>query len=509
MTRLTRSSASILTSALAGFTLTAGAVDRSAAAAPMPGLGAALLERGLGHAVTSTRQATTAAPAPSAAASQRAPRSRATSGAPLASAAPASPPTTPVRVPQDTTGDEDGLPLEPARRLTYTATEGSWMSLDVSPDGESIVFDLLGDLYTVPIQGGRATRLTSGLAFDGQPRFSPDGMRIVFTSDRDGGENLWILSLDLSDTVQVTEGKNYRFQSPEWIIMAARELGLMPTTEGSLNFKLNLTEALDGYSGQEHNIPVYPLYEDIVRLFTETGIAYTPTLIVTYGGPWVENWFYEREDIHADPKLRRFMPHSEVDDRGLRRGQWFHESAYKFQEHAEFVADLVEAGGRAGIGSHGQLQGLGYHWELWAIQSGGLSEHDALRVATTIGADAIGLASEVGTIEPGKLADLVVLARDPLEDIRNTNSLVYVMKNGRLYEADTLNEVWPRQRELPRQWWAETEPDGVAVEGVRSVRSVHAFQLCSQTVQCGTGARSGPRPIRVTAPAHAVAPQNI
>ena len=101
---------------------------------------------------------------------------------------------------------QEGLPLEPARTVEFTATEGSWMSVDVSPDGRTLVFDLLGDLYTMPVTGGRATALTQGMAFDAQPRFSPDGRRIVFTSDRNGGEGVWILSLDLKDTVQVTRG---------------------------------------------------------------------------------------------------------------------------------------------------------------------------------------------------------------------------------------------------------------------------------------------------------------
>ncbi len=112
--------------------------------------------------------------------------------------------------------EDEGLPLEPARTISFTTTEGSWISLDVSPDGGTIVFDMLGDLYTVPIAGGRATRITSGIAFDGQPRFSPDGSRIAYTSDLDGGENVWIMSLDGSDATQLTEGKVSRYQSPEW-----------------------------------------------------------------------------------------------------------------------------------------------------------------------------------------------------------------------------------------------------------------------------------------------------
>src|SRR5512145_1573809 len=123
------------------------------------------------------------------------------------------------------------LPLVPTRKAEFTATKGTWLSLDVSPDGKTIVFDLLGDLYTLPIAGGAATRLTSGPAFDAQPRFSPDGKKVVFVSDRSGGENLWTLSLDLKDTTQVTQGNNNLYVSPEWApdgkyIAASRSGGL-------------------------------------------------------------------------------------------------------------------------------------------------------------------------------------------------------------------------------------------------------------------------------------------
>lgn len=250
-------------------------------------------------------------------------------------------------------------------------------------------------------------------------------------------------------------------QTRQWIIMAARELGLMPTTEGSLNIRQNLTETIDGYPGLEHSLPIYPLYGDVVTLFAETGRVYTPTLLVSYGGPWAENWFFSRENPHDDEKLRRFTPHEELDGLTQRRGQWFRDEEHVFEDHARFVKDLVDAGGRAGVGSHGQLQGLGYHWELWAMASGGLDEHDALRVATLYGAQAIGLDGDLGSLEPGKLADLVVLDASPLEDLRNTVAIRYVMKNGRLYDGDTLAELHPRQRELEPLWWWDGEPADV------------------------------------------------
>jgi hypothetical protein len=243
----------------------------------------------------------------------------------------------------------------------------------------------------------------------------------------------------------------------QWVIQAAKELGLMPTLEGGLDFKMNLTAVIDGYPGSEHSYPIMPLYNDAVQLIAQSGITYTPTLLVSYGGPWSENFFYERYDIHDNAKVKRFMPHDEIDQRAERR-PWFRENQYVFPRIAGSANAILKAGGHIGLGGHGQMDGLGDHWELWAMQAGGMSNHDVLKVATIQGANAIGMEQDLGSLEPGKLADLIVLDANPLEDIHNTNSVRYVMKNGRLYEGETLNEVWPRQRTLPKMWWWGTEP---------------------------------------------------
>lgn len=244
----------------------------------------------------------------------------------------------------------------------------------------------------------------------------------------------------------------------QWIIQACKEYGITATIEGSLDLKLNLTQMADGYSGQEHSFPIMPLYKDVVQFVARTKTYYTPTILVAYGAPWSENFYFESENVVNDAKLRKFVPWELLDNMVRRRTQWFLPEEYGHSAIAKGVADIVRAGGRAGLGSHGQLQGLGAHWETWNLQSGGLTPHETLRIVTLFGAEAIGLQQDVGSLEVGKLADLLVLDKNPLENIRNTNSIRYVMKNGELYEGDTLNAIWPQERKLPKQFWWDTEP---------------------------------------------------
>ena len=259
-------------------------------------------------------------------------------------------------------------------------------------------------------------------------------------------------------------------QQRQWLIMAAKELGIMPTTEGGLDQKLNMTHAIDGYPGIEHTLPITPKYNDVFEWYKATQVTNSPTLIVEYGGPFGEGWFYQSEDLLGDKKLRYFTHPVDVDTKIRRRGAgnapgpagFAVKEEYAMWQHAEDVAKTVAAGGRIGVGSHGQLQGLGMHWELWLLQSGGLPTHDALRSATIVGAEAIGLADDIGSLEAGKLADFLVLDKDPLQNIRNSNTISMVMMNGRLYDANNLDEVYPRQRKLPAQPWAYATPKAAA-----------------------------------------------
>jgi Tol biopolymer transport system component len=239
----------------------------------------------------------------------------------------------------------------------------------------------------------------------------------------------------------------------EYMVQAAKDLEMMPTTEGGLDLKLDLTHVIDGFHGNEHTLPITPLFKDVLQIFAQSGIAETPTLIVNYGGPFGEDYWFENTEVHDSAKLNRFVPHRVLDERTKRRPGWFRKDEYAFPKLSAQMAKLERAGGLVGVGSHGEMQGIGYHWELWMLASGGMTPMEVLRCATVNGSKIIGRPAEIGSIEPGKLADLLIMDKSPLEDIHNTNTIHWVMKNGELFEGDTLNQVWPEQKKLEALWF--------------------------------------------------------
>jgi hypothetical protein len=248
----------------------------------------------------------------------------------------------------------------------------------------------------------------------------------------------------------------------QWLVMAAAKEGVNITAEGGGDLKTDLSMVLDGYTGVEHSLPVVSIYKDVIQLEAQAGTTYTPTLIVSYGSEFGQFYWRQRMDIHADPKVMRFTPHEQVDSVARRRVLLFDEE-YTFPLIAQGAAGIVRDGGHVALGSHGEQQGIGAHWELWMLQSGGMTPWQALWSATMNGAESIGLEKQIGSLEPGKLADLLVLNSNPLDDIRNSRDLEYVVKNGVVYSADTLDEVWPTEKKFPEFFWKKDDAELTAL----------------------------------------------
>jgi len=249
-----------------------------------------------------------------------------------------------------------------------------------------------------------------------------------------------------------------RREQRQQVLQAARELGINVVPEGGSTFFHNITMVIDGHTGVEHNIPVAPVYKDILEVWGNSGTGYTPTLIVNYGGLNGEYFYYERDNVWENDRLLNFTPRSIVDSRSRHRNKAPKEE-YE-NGHilvAKTAADLAAAGVKVNMGAHGQLQGLGAHWETWMIGSGGLSNLETLKTATINPANYIGAGDDIGSLKAGKLADLIVLEKNPLEDIEHTQTVQMVMINGRLYDAPTMNEIGNHPKKRPPFWWEQNK----------------------------------------------------
>ena len=227
----------------------------------------------------------------------------------------------------------------------------------------------------------------------------------------------------------------------QWVLQAAREEGMLVFPEGGSVFQHNMNMIIDGHTGIEHAIPITPFYTDAISLFGEGRTTYTPTLGVGYGGIWGENYWYQQDDVYRNERLLQFVPREFLDARARRRMLVPDDEFHHF-ELAKTVKQILDAGGKIQLGAHGQLQGLAAHWEIWMFEQGGMTNLEAIRAATLHGAQYIGLGRDLGSIEENKLADFIILDENPLENIRNTENIHMVVKDGRVWDTD-LNELHP------------------------------------------------------------------
>ncbi|MDY6922675.1 MAG: amidohydrolase family protein [Pseudomonadota bacterium] len=246
------------------------------------------------------------------------------------------------------------------------------------------------------------------------------------------------------------------------VIEAARQLNMMVVPEGGSLFQHNMSMIVDGHTTIEHAIPLARLYDDVHQLWRQTNVAYNPTIVVAYGGSYGENYWYQESEVWNDPILTQYVPRRILDARARRPvtlpdNEWNHVSV------AREATRLAAEGVTVQIGAHGQREGLAAHWEVWSLVQGGMSPLEAIRAGTLNGAKALGMDGDIGSLEAGKLADMVVLDANPLDNVRNTSSIAYTVLNGRVYDSG-MNEIAPRQRARAPFWFAEAGGEGWAAQ---------------------------------------------
>ena len=249
--------------------------------------------------------------------------------------------------------------------------------------------------------------------------------------------------------------KNYnqpRRDQRQQVVAAAISENIAVVPEGGSLFHMDLSLVADGNTSVEHNLPQSMLYEDVLSFYGATKVAYTPTLVVSYGGPAGDPYWRQATDVWLHPLLSKHAPPRRLQATSVRREK-APEEDYVDNQSAATAKLLADRGVLVSIGAHGQEEGLAAHWEMWSFVRGGWSPLDALRAATVMPAEHLGFDRDLGSIEPGKLADIVILDANPLEDIQNSDDISHVMLNGRLYDAATLNEMTTGGFRRAPYWW--------------------------------------------------------
>lgn len=271
-----------------------------------------------------------------------------------------------------------------------------------------------------------------------------------------------------------------RREQRQQVIKAAKELEIMVYPEGGSTFFHNLTMILDGHTSIEHNIPVAPLYKDVVSLWSNSQTSNTPTLIVNYAGMSGEYYWYQTTNVWEEEKLLKYTPRSIIDSRSR------HRTMVPMEEYenghiltSQSCKKLVDAGVKVCVGGHGQLQGLGVLWEMWNLSQGGMTHMEVIRAATLHGAEYIGMGKSLGSLEAGKLADFIVLDKDPTVDIKNVNSVSHTILNGRVYNTATMNEVGNYDNKRGKFFWEQ--------EGYNDNFEWHADSHSYTNIRCVCG----------------------